>query len=96
MSFPLFFARVPFNMKTTFGYLVAWLVEFTGCGAIIASIIPFFSLFFGSSWLFVFIAEDIRKDLTAFNSNENFGEGNRAENLKHFRDIVHLYSDAKQ
>lgn len=93
--FLLFCKRVPFCWKTPFGYLVAWFFQFTACAAIILTVIPFFSFIFGSSWLFIFIADDIRKDLIDFNCSK-ITHQQRAKVMKHFCAIVRLCLDAKQ
>ena len=65
--------------------------QFAGGCATYSFCIPTFSIIFGSCWLFIFIAEDIAKDLANFNSNETTNE-----NLKRFCDVVQMYSDAKE
>lgn len=87
--------RLPFDWRSPLGYPVAWLSQFVGGCVGYAIAIPFLSLFFDSCWLFIFVAEDITHDLTAFNSDQAENEM-LVERLKRFCDIVQLYSDAKQ
>lgn len=58
----------PFDWKTPFGYLVAWMGQCTG-GLCVSSIyIQFSNLLIGSCWLFICIAEYIARDVADFNS----------------------------
>lgn len=77
---------------------MAWFGQCTGNGGIIANGIVFFNIVFGSSLLFNVIAEDITKDLAAFNdsTNEPMEDEDRAELTERFCNIIQHYSDAKQ
>lgn len=89
----------PFDWRTPYGYFVAWMAQCVGGESTATIYVQFLNLVFGSCWLFVFIAEDITKDVFAFNiiakakttSNEN-----HTELTKCFRDMVQIYSEAKQ
>lgn len=53
--------------------------------------------FFGACWLIKFIAEDITKDVTRFNTAAAEPcDGNREALTKRFCDLVKIYSYAKQ
>lgn len=90
-----FSIRFPFDWKTPFGYAAAWSLQFVGGCGVFTIEMPFFTFFFGSCWLFVFIADDITRDLVAFNKGEVVNK-NRAEKVTRFCDIIRIYSDAKQ
>lgn len=85
----------PFDWKTPVGYLVAWFSQFTAFCAAFSISIPNISFFFGSCWLFIFVADDITKDLSTFNAGK-VKNGNRVVKLKRFCDIIQVYTDAKQ
>lgn len=87
--------RWPFDCKTPLGYLVAWLSEFAGIWAIGGTVGTFFNLILGSCWVFIVMAEDIRKDLTTFNTDVE-ANSKRAHQLTCFCHLIQLYSDAKQ
>lgn len=93
-----FNCRWPFEWKAPLGYFVAWLVQSAGLTVAILLSIIFFNLIFGSSWLFIFMAEDITNDLTVFNAYSETTEAteNRAEKTKRFCVTIQLYSDTKQ
>lgn len=88
---------MPFDWRTPHGYLPAYLSQCVG-GASAVLGVQFLNFVFGSCWLFIFIAEDITKDLAAFNTitKTTTSDENRAEVIKHFCDIVQNYTDAKQ
>lgn len=58
----------------------------------------FFSIIYGSNWIFIVIAEDITNDVTAFNDSTAKvpKDSDRAELMEHFCNIVQCYLDAKQ
>lgn len=79
------------------GYLWAYIAQLTANFCILLVYVQFLNFFFGSCWLFTFIAEDISTDLDAFNIlAQNTSDGERAELLKRFCDIVQIYSHAKK
>lgn len=64
---------------------------------------PFYQYLFGSGWLFIFIANDIKEDLAAFNTDVTIFENvtkNRDEHrfklTNKFCAIIQLYTDAKE
>lgn len=87
--------RLPFDWKTPLGYLVAWFLQFAGGWATYSVIIPIFSFMIGLCWLFTFVAEDITRDVMAFNANVAAIK-NSVKKMKQFCGIVQLYSDATQ
>lgn len=85
------------------GYLAAWFGESAGTAAIIFAIIPFFNYLFGSCYLFIFIADDITKDLRTFNTavaasteTKSSNASNRAELINQFCAVIQFYADAKE
>lgn len=56
----------------------------------------FLNLTFGSCWLFMFIADDLGKDLTDFNIVTHTSNANDAKLMEKFCDLVKIYTDAKQ
>lgn len=88
---------LPFDWKTPNGYFVAWLSEITGCFATCAVEIPFNSLIFASSWLFIAINDDLTRELVAFNVDlETLNKNGYLEFVRRFCDIIQLSSDAKE
>lgn len=69
-----------------------------GVAALIKTTIPFYSMVFGSSWLFIVIADDIADDIAAFNNTiSNSKDSDRDdETKKTFGDFIQSYADAKQ
>lgn len=102
----LLMERWPFEWKSPMGYLVAWLCESAGITIVITSIVPFFSYLFGSCWLFLFVADDITKDLTAFNidvitterafTTRTLDTLNCAELMNKFCATIRIYTHAKE
>lgn len=65
--------RYPFNWKTPFGYLLAFLSQYIGIGVAVGGVyLQFFNLIVGSSWFFIFIAKEITKDLSTVNIHVTF------------------------
>lgn len=56
----------------------------------------FVNTVFGACWLFIHIAEDITKELSAFNNDIETSKENRVELSKRFCDLIQVYSDANQ
>ena len=57
----------------------------------------FVSFYGASSWLFIYMAEDIKNDMAEFNDIVKTQENvDRAELMERFCNIIQLYSDAKQ
>lgn len=84
---------------------MAWFCESFAISVVGLAIVPFFVYLVGACWLFIFIADDIKEDLRAFNSNEitieHATKTNKANDNQHvklmnrFCAIVQLYTDAK-
>lgn len=86
--------RCPFDWRTPCGYLVACLGQLIW--ATITNL-QFVSLLFGSSMLFMFIAEDIKQDAAGFNFiATTTADENRTKLTQQFCDLVHIYTDAKE
>lgn len=76
---------------------MAWIGQCVGIGAVVLTVIAFFGIGFGSSWLFIVIADDIITDVTVFNDIVETQKGcGRVLLLKRFRDILKHYLNAKQ
>lgn len=91
------FRWLPFDWKTPFGYLVAWLAQFAAHIALNTSVIPFFIQMFSTSWLFASIIDDLTNELVAFNNDIKTSRGKKHEKLKQdFCKIIRLYSHAKE
>lgn len=76
---------------------MAWIAQFADVVAVIFPGIAFLNLTFASIWLFIVAAENIRNDVTLFNSFlETVKDENRKELLEHFCAVVQHYLDAKQ
>lgn len=89
------------DRKTPSGYLVAWLGQFAGSVACLITVVLCFDIVFGSSWLFIVIAEDITNDVTAFNSivkllKHKAKISNRTRLMRQLIDVIRVYTDAKQ
>lgn len=91
-------SRWPFDWETPVGYFVAWQAQFFGMLCCMAIAISGFNIIFGSSWLFIVIAEDITNDVAKFNANTIKITKNcdRAELMERFCYIIQNYSDAKE
>lgn len=89
--------RWPFDWKTPFGYLMSWLIEFTGTIIVGMIAIPCFNMIVGSCWLLIVIAKDITNDVTLFNNIvKKLEKCVRAETTESFFDIIQNYSDTKE
>lgn len=87
--------RLPFDWKTPFGFTVALLSQIVGGCATFSILLPAFSFMIGSCVLFIFVADDITKDLAVFNSGK-VAKKNRVPRLKRFCAIIEIHSDARQ
>lgn len=56
----------------------------------------FANLFGLSTWLFICIAKDITKDITAFNDAVKISDGKDTGLTKRFYDMAEIYTNAKQ
>lgn len=86
--------RWPFDWKTPFGYLVAWLAQCVGIGTVDIAVVSFFNIIIGSNWLFIVMAKDITNDAATFNSSMQLVS--HARLMQQFLDVVKIYLDAKQ
>lgn len=88
--------RLPFDWHTPFGYLVAFFCQYIGSACIMTGYIQFFSLLFGSFWLFIVIADDMTNELATLNNIVKTTNGNRMELMKRFCHIIQTYADAQE
>lgn len=91
--------RCPFDWRTPSGYSVAWFAQFVGLAGVITNAVLLFGIVFGSNWLFIVMADDIKSDLAAFNDNntvEVLKNRNHADLLKRFIVTMQNYVNAKQ
>lgn len=89
--------RYPFDWRTPFGYLIAFIAEYAGALTGVCVYMQVLVLVFGTSYLFIIIAEDITQDLAALDIAAQSSDGNRdAKLMKYFCDLVEIYSDTKQ
>lgn len=76
---------------------MAWLAQLAGLACIFAVATSKFGIIFGSMWLFIVIAQDIQNDMAEFNQTVKTPNDDDCEGMaERFRDIVQLYSDAKE
>lgn len=89
--------RWPFDWKTPFGFLVAWLGQCAGLASDEISATLFFGIVLGSNLLFIVIAEDITNEVAEFNNIvESHKKKDRGKLLKRFCGIIQLHTDGKQ
>lgn len=98
--------RWPFNWKTPIGYLVAWFCDSFGLFALGLAFMPYFTYLTGSCWFFIFIADEIKTDMIAFNTEVVIVENainpkktsseHRIELMNQFCATVQIYTDAKE
>lgn len=68
-----------------------------GVTAVVFAYTQFLNLVFGSCWLFIFIVKDITWDVTEFSFTiTTTTDEDRNKLTKSIRDIVQIFSDAKQ
>lgn len=89
---------VPFDWKTPFGYLVAWVFEAVSIGSITIAITTTLCLVFASSCLFVAIAtDDMSQNLTNFHADLNTSRRHDQEELmERFCEIIRTFSSTKE
>lgn len=88
---------LPFDWKTPLGYFVAWFGQTIACGCIILADIPYFTLIFASSWIFIVFTGDLRQELATFNNDIITFDGHcDAESVRRFCNLVQFYTDAKR
>lgn len=98
------FFRLPLNLIPPFGYLTVWCIEivFFVCGNF--SVVPMFSLSFGSCLFIHFFTKDITNDLSKLNvskvststSTSQQSHPNSQAIKVHFRNAVQIFEDAKR
>lgn len=90
--------RYPFDWKTPHGYLIAFTAQYAGALTEVSIYTQIVVLVFGTCYLFVIIAEDITKDLEAFNTAaRTVGSANwKAEMMMRLCNLLQIYTDAKQ
>ena len=87
---------MPFDWKTPLGFPIAWFSQFATLVAVVPTSTQYFGFIYVSCGLFIYIAEDITKDLDTFNNTVEIPNADRAELTKHFFGVIQLYSDAKE
>lgn len=87
---------MPFNWKTPLGYSVAWFGQAFGWTVTASVAFSVYCFSFGSNLHFIFIAEDITKDLVDFNSIVKTPNANREELMERFCTVIQLYSYVKE
>lgn len=88
--------RWPFDWRTPLGYLVAYPAQCVGNIYIAYIYVDFLNLYFGSCWLFYFIAKDIVKDLVAFNTVMEQSKKTHAVLMERFCNMVQVFMNAKR
>lgn len=86
-----------FDWKSPAGYVVAFMAQCAAAIFIVFIYMQFLNLLFGSCWFFIFVAEDITRDVSAFNKyTRTKSTEERAKLTKRFFDITEIHSDAKK
>lgn len=89
----------PFEWKTPFGYIEAWLSETVGISVVNTVMVLVLVLIFASSSFFNTIADDdLTQKLSIFNKDVRTSNGrgrDHRELMRRFGGIIQLYSDAK-
>lgn len=88
-------SRWPYDAKTPFSYLTAFLDETITQIVGMSTYAALVSFFTGSGWLFMSIIDDIMNDLSVFQS-EHISKTNATELKRSFGNIVMLYADVKK
>lgn len=88
--------RFPFNWKNPFGYSIIFLGQWIGSVSAAGVVVQFLSLVFGSCWFFIFITNDINRDLAAFKTAIETPNENQSDLTKRFCNLVQIYSDVKE
>lgn len=92
--FRCWLCRMPFNVKTPSGYLIAFLDEFICDIAGTLTYVPLITFIFGSCWLITSFINDISNDLSSIEAS-NISSKTVADLKKAFRKIIDLYSNVK-
>lgn len=90
------FDRLPFNWKTPFGYLVAFVSQYLGSTFVLTIFTVVMNLVYETCWFFITVARDIRKELTEFNADVRTSHENPEKMTKRFVELIQIFSDAKQ
>lgn len=95
-----FFCRIPFNWKTSFGYLGVFIFIYASLFGSLLCLIPVLCLSCGSDWLLESLANDITNDVNDFNELTKKPNKNRRKKMKNllerFRTILQDFSDIKE
>lgn len=77
---------------------MAWIGQCAGATGATKCSMSFFNIVFGSSWLFIVIAEDLRNDAASLNNKtiKKIKASDHAKFMEHFCEIIRCYSDLKQ
>lgn len=90
------FGRFPFDWRTPYGYLVAFIAQYMGVMAFTSIYTQVINFVYESCWIFVIISRDMQKELTEFNENVQIPNKNRENLMKRFDQLVQTFSDAKK
>lgn len=88
------FSRLPFNWRTPWGYLAAWIIQSVGFLCTLMCIPGFSVMFFGSCWLFASIIKDLANDLPQLNTTK--ADRRQYELKARFCRTVQYHSNLKQ
>lgn len=89
-------SRFPFNWKTPFGYCAAVAFQCAGAVTVFCTHARFLILIIVTAWLFIVFADDITRDMVAFNVSAQTTNENHAKLTRDFCDLIQIYSDAKE
>lgn len=84
--------RMPFDWKTPVGYAITMATQFGTWIFLLSSCSCILSFLVGVCWLFIALAEDIRKDI----QNLNEERSNNAVLKTKLNDIIEFHCTAKQ
>lgn len=91
----LILTRLPFNWKTPFGYLIATIIISLASLCMLSSAVPTVCIFCGLCWILMEIVKDMTNDLINLKARKRFDPNYKQLN-RHFFNMVHDFSDAKQ
>lgn len=89
------FSRLPFNWKTPFGYLLAWVAQAVAAYSTVNHLNLVISLLIGSCYFVIGTLKDIENDFAQFNGVKASTKNRRQKNA-HFCEIVEFHTDARQ
>lgn len=87
--------RMPFDWKTPFGYLVAFIIETTGGYCISYTITCYISFLLASCWMLMFNVNEIRYDLNSINESVK-NEDNPSKSIDRFKEFIDFHVKMKQ